>query len=757
MSVQPAIAFQRSPNIQPRRLVQNNHSTVTKQLSEVEKNTTNAIRQYSQSIESYLRFLALCVLARLHFLSRLGTDVKQSAGQILTILFTMSGELSVIRAVVMHLGRGINNGEYFVLEDATGRSFPIHLKTIVSWEAFDVILNDRFRGKKGERRIRRKLYSLHESASHQQIDRSVNFADAFIPYQKVDMSLICNVPEVPTPGDGDSGLSSCPWCKAVSPGTLGDRVQCVLCKKHFVRVVIEADEVDAALSEAPSAPGSQNLRLGGQSSRTAEDELRHDEGRKLTPPLGPKRTKMQVLDHDSESDEENITGLAHVTLQTTKMRPRGKDSNLAKMAEDDSFESVARKFLKGDYAAASTTKSTGQDVVESRVTEVLSDSSSSYEEDPWSSDDASVNDASTNSTSGFSPRYGPYGTYAGGDYAGGYYATNLPTKTVHPSALGRAYEHTTGRLYGRFHDPYYSKRPPSPRYTSDGQYATANIGPYFSYATERRPATRAHFRTLNRRHRSDNDGYDDYEVPYGGQPSRNRGSRPTKVAIMKSADTSGTEAASQGSTSSDSSESSHLPSQGGKDSESEGTDGSKPRQATEIDAKRHRIPVGYSLKHWDPEEEPICLLGSVFDANSLGKWMFGWAVYHYGKETPVSEIAGDMWLLLIKLGGKVRRAENAIPKIRSTDNRELVEEFIDAGDRLFDKLRKLLKACEKPMTDASTGKSAQLGKDAGIAFAKTMFGKDGQLENAERWLASVRLWDLRFDANCEDILRKPSE
>lgn len=34
------------------------------------------------------------------------------------------------------------------------------------------------------------------------------------------------------------------------------------------------------------------------------------------------------------------------------------------------------------------------------------------------------------------------------------------------------------------------------------------------------------------------------------------------------------------------------------------------------------IPAGYSAKNWDPSEESIFLLGSVFDANSPGKWIY---------------------------------------------------------------------------------------------------------------------------------------
>jgi hypothetical protein len=44
-------------------------------------------------------------------------------------------------------------------------------------------------------------------------------------------------------------------------------------------------------------------------------------------------------------------------------------------------------------------------------------------------------------------------------------------------------------------------------------------------------------------------------------------------------------------------------------------------EATEADARKHRIPPGYSLKNWDPSEEPIMLLGSVFDVSNLGKWI----------------------------------------------------------------------------------------------------------------------------------------
>lgn len=72
-------------------------------------------------------------------------------------------------------------------------------------------------------------------------------------------------------------------------------------------------------------------------------------------------------------------------------------------------------------------------------------------------------------------------------------------------------------------------------------------------------------------------------------------------------------------------------------------------------ARKHGIPGGYSVKNWVPSEEPIVLLGSVFDANSLGKWLYDWTVAVHGAGSPISDTAGELWLLLIQLSGKISR------------------------------------------------------------------------------------------------------
>ncbi|KAK5117224.1 hypothetical protein LTR62_005841 [Meristemomyces frigidus] len=188
-----------------------------------------------------------------------------------------------------------------------------------------------------------------------------------------------------------------------------------------------------------------------------------------------------------------------------------------------------------------------------------------------------------------------------------------------------------------------------------------------------------------------------------------------------------------------------------------------PQQATAEDARRAGIPAGYSYKNWDPTEEAILLLGSVFDANSLGKWIYDWTVFYNGPTTPITEIAGELWLLLIQLAGKIKRAEDILPRVRHTASRELVDEFLDSGERLWQRFNKLLKICENYMWKAakrecggSGAKKVTMGKNSGCEFVDAMFGRDRELERTEKLMTGVRLWSMRFDANCEEILRDPA-
>ncbi|KAH0145291.1 hypothetical protein KCU67_g12698, partial [Aureobasidium melanogenum] len=183
----------------------------------------------------------------------------------------------------------------------------------------------------------------------------------------------------------------------------------------------------------------------------------------------------------------------------------------------------------------------------------------------------------------------------------------------------------------------------------------------------------------------------------------------------------------------------------------------KRATATDRDARAAGIPAGYNFKNWDPNEEPILLLGSVFDANSLGKWIYDWTVAFHGPSTAFAEMAGDLWLSLIQLAGKIKRAEESLARIRHRDDRELIDDFLESGERLWERFNKLLKVCEKQMLKTAKrdrgSEKLYMGNNSGREFVETIFGRDRELERTEKLTTGIRLWSLRFDANCEEVLR----
>ncbi|RFN47825.1 vegetative cell wall protein gp1 [Fusarium flagelliforme] len=183
----------------------------------------------------------LKVITMLQAVRKSGIELKRSVDQIIAMMCAISGDLSSIRAIVMRLDRGPND-EYFILEDITGRTFPIHLRTITSWPVLEFILSERFKGKKGARRVQRKLYSLRESNTQREIDGSMPWESAFLPHQKITMSLTCKDTE--NNNTDGRGLASCPFCKTSSDHSSGVEVECAKCKRYFTRVV-ELDDPDA--------------------------------------------------------------------------------------------------------------------------------------------------------------------------------------------------------------------------------------------------------------------------------------------------------------------------------------------------------------------------------------------------------------------------------------------------------------------------------------------------------------------------------
>ena len=160
------------------------------------------------------------------------------------------------------------------------------------------------------------------------------------------------------------------------------------------------------------------------------------------------------------------------------------------------------------------------------------------------------------------------------------------------------------------------------------------------------------------------------------------------------------------------------------------------------------IPVGYSLKQWDPEMRPVFVLGSVFDGDSLGKWIFDWTVFRHGGGTPLADVAGELWLLLLALTVKMKRAEESLLDIRCGKKRDVLEATIALGEDLWRRLQSVVKDCEGFMWEAGMkrrGGEVLMGCEAGEAFVDSIFGRDRSLEETEKLMNGIRGWKMSFD------------
>jgi hypothetical protein len=92
------------------------------------------------------------------------------------------------------------------------------MQFINSWDAFDAVLELRFRKIQGHTKVRRQEYALQEHTTHREILRTRQWDGAFLPGQKIDMSFIFVSEEEPKG-------SSCPSCKATCSDSQESEVQ----------------------------------------------------------------------------------------------------------------------------------------------------------------------------------------------------------------------------------------------------------------------------------------------------------------------------------------------------------------------------------------------------------------------------------------------------------------------------------------------------------------------------------------------------
>jgi hypothetical protein len=91
-------------------------------------------------------------------------------------------------------------------EDAHGRVAPFHVEFISSFDAFQAVLEVRFRHVPGLRKVRRQEYSIQDARSKSRLDLRRNWEHALRPGRRITMSMTFN--EAP-----ESLATTCPGCR----------------------------------------------------------------------------------------------------------------------------------------------------------------------------------------------------------------------------------------------------------------------------------------------------------------------------------------------------------------------------------------------------------------------------------------------------------------------------------------------------------------------------------------------------------------
>lgn len=155
---------------------------------------------------------------------QLGSNLRIAVSMILLMnIATYKAVLLLQTALPSQLERVLFD-DLFVLEDAIGRLILVHLRFVDSWQAFEAVLESRFRGIPGHDKIRRGEYVLQDRATGVEVSRKRHWDGAFVPKQTVDMSMVfesrtSHIDSLDTSHEQVIfDQSTCPGCKRIIAG-----------------------------------------------------------------------------------------------------------------------------------------------------------------------------------------------------------------------------------------------------------------------------------------------------------------------------------------------------------------------------------------------------------------------------------------------------------------------------------------------------------------------------------------------------------
>jgi uncharacterized Zn finger protein (UPF0148 family) len=237
---------------------------------------------------------------RMDWLRQLGSELKGLLHR--SIAINIATYQAVIRSqtpLPSRLERGLIE-EPVILEDAIGRIAPVHLQFVTSWDAFDAVLEIRFRGMQGHRKITQQQYELHDQVSGKDIKKSLLWPRAFLPGQTVAMSILFHSD---SPASASSNGTTCPGCHTPAQSSTDVEVQCVNCSIWFKRISIVGEknpfEIEPNLGQAEEFYPGKKRHILDQNENDEEEDIR--EFKRVRIISTERRTKSdRHIDHTSE-------------------------------------------------------------------------------------------------------------------------------------------------------------------------------------------------------------------------------------------------------------------------------------------------------------------------------------------------------------------------------------------------------------------------------------------------------------------------
>ena len=177
-----------------------------KRLLEDVKSRLDDVQKQTESINSTSSKVLEAL--RLDWIRQLGQELKNFMRKIVLTNVAIYQAVTEIRSQLPSRLERCLYQEPFLLEDAIGRIAPVHMQFISSWDAFDAVLESRFRNVPGYKMVQEKKYAIQESATKREIRRSQAWDASFLPGQKVVMSMLFDAAATST--------TTCPRCQTPS-------------------------------------------------------------------------------------------------------------------------------------------------------------------------------------------------------------------------------------------------------------------------------------------------------------------------------------------------------------------------------------------------------------------------------------------------------------------------------------------------------------------------------------------------------------